>query len=254
MTLEIVPGALVSPDPLIKSYAPYAPAIGVGGYVDRWRTALDLADVAAGTLVTTYPSPLQPSHVLVANAAALPAVTDIDGRRLLDTATRGASSSVEDINRSFGDVALLLAWREVAGAAAHSIFSAAGLRFRRGSTTWSLSKMSGAAGSILSIPIAANGGVGASSRMYAAICVIPADPAANVTLKLIGAGTPAFSVSGVVARGGTASEQRRLRFGKDAGDATDQGPAFAEMVIWPRKVSIAETDAIAAYAVASYGL
>ncbi|EHU9703286.1 hypothetical protein KZ547_003913 [Escherichia coli] len=40
MTLEIVPGSLTSPDPSIKNYAPYAPAIGVTGYTDagarRW--------------------------------------------------------------------------------------------------------------------------------------------------------------------------------------------------------------------------
>ncbi len=53
MTLEIVPGTLTSPDPSIKNYAPYAPAIGVTGYTDRWRPALDFAASVAGDAVST---------------------------------------------------------------------------------------------------------------------------------------------------------------------------------------------------------
>ncbi|WP_423173853.1 hypothetical protein [Stenotrophomonas maltophilia] len=254
MTLEIVPGVLVNPDPLVKSYAPYAPAIGVAGYIDRWRTALDMADRSAGSQVATYGSPLEPANVLVGDSLALPIVADIDGRRLVDCATRGPTSGLEDINRKFSGVTALIVWREIAGAAAHSIATVGGLRFRRSSTTWNVSKMSGAAGTTLSIPIAASGGVAATSRMYAAIVSIPDDGAADVVLRLIGAGTAPFTARGPVSRGGTAAEQRRLRFGKDTGDADNQGPAFAEMVIWPRVVSAAELDTISEYAVGGYSL
>ena len=88
MTLEIVPGSLTSPDPSIKNYAPYAPAIGVTGYTDRWRPALDFAVSAVGDAVTTYPSPLMPDNILVGDTTNQPVIVDQSGVRMVDCATR----------------------------------------------------------------------------------------------------------------------------------------------------------------------
>ena len=255
MTLEIVPGSLTSPDPSIKNYAPYAPAIGVTGYTDRWRPALDFADGAAGDVVVTYPSPLVPDNVLAGDTTNKPVIVDQSGIRMVDCATPGALAALTDINRKFGDVSLLAVWYEVHGSASHSILTIGGLRFSRASASWGLSKMSGAAGSTLSISNdPAAGGVAISARRYAAILTIPTDGAAAVTIQLIGAGTAAVTKSGVVKRGGSAEEQRRLRFGKDSGGSSNTGPQFAEMVIWERLLTTEEISAAAHYASGKYSL
>ncbi|QQQ24968.1 hypothetical protein [Klebsiella grimontii] len=255
MTLEIVPGTLTSPDPSIKNYAPYAPSIGVTGYTDRWRPALDFAASAAGDAVSTYPSPLMPDNILAGDTTNQPVIVDQSGVRMVDCATPGALAALTDINRKFGDVSLLAVWYEVHGSASHSILTIGGLRFSRASASWGLSKMSGAAGSTLSIsnnPTA--GGVAISARRYAAILTIPADGAASVTMQLIGAGTAAITKSGVVTRGGSMDEQRRLRFGKDSGGSENTGPQFAEMVIWERLLTTEEIAAVTAYATNKYAL
>ena len=253
MTLEIVPGSLTSPDPSIKNYAPYAPAIGVTGYTDRWRPALDFAASAAGDAVSTYPSPLMPDNILAGDTTNHPVIVDQSGVRMVDCATPGALAALTDINRKFGDVSLLAVWYEVHGSASHSILTIGGLRFSRASASWGLSKMSGAAGSTLSISNdPAAGGVAISARRYAAILTIPADSAAAVTLRLIGAGSSAVSVSGIITRGGSADEQRRLRFGKDSGGASNTGPQFAEMVIWERLLTAQEITALSNYATNTY--
>ncbi len=255
MTLEIVPGSLTSPDPSIKNYAPYAPAIGVTGYTDRWRPALDFADGAAGDVVVTYPSPLVPDNVLAGDTTNKPVIVDQSGIRMVDCATPGALAALTDINRKFGDVSLLAVWYEVHGSASHSILTIGGLRFSRASASWGLSKMSGAAGSTLSISNdPAAGGVAISARRYAAILTIPTDGAAAVTMQLIGAGTAAVTKSGVVTRGGSMDEQRRLRFGKDSGGSANTGPQFAEMVIWERLLTMEEISAAAHYASDKYSL
>ena len=255
MTLEIVPGSLTSPDPSIKNYAPYAPAIGVTGYTDRWRPALDFAVSAVGDAVTTYPSPLMPDNILVGDTTNHPVIVEQSGIRMVDSATPGALAALTDINRKFGDVSLLAVWYEVHGSASHSILTIGGLRFSRASASWGLSIMSGAAGSTLSIsndPTA--GGVAISARRYAAILTIPTDGAASVTMQLIGAGTAAITKSGVVTRGGSMDEQRRLRFGKDSGGSENTGPQFAEMVIWERLLTTEEIAAVTAYATNKYAL
>ena len=255
MTLEIVPGSLTSPDPSIKNYAPYAPAIGVTGYTDRWRPALDFAVSAVGDAVTTYPSPLMPDNILVGDTTNHPVIVEQAGIRMVDCATPGALAALTDINRKFGDVSLLAVWYEVHGSASHSILTIGGLRFSRASASWGLSIMSGAAGSTLSIsndPTA--GGVAISARRYAAILTIPTDGAASVTMQLIGAGTAAITKSGVVTRGGSMDEQRRLRFGKDSGGSENTGPQFAEMVIWERLLTTEEIAAVTAYATNKYAL
>lgn len=90
-------------------------------------------------------------------------------------------------------------WYEVNGSAYHSILTIGGLRFSRASACCGLSKMSGAAGTTLSISNdPAAGGVAISARRYAAVLTIPADSAAAVTLRLIGAGSSAVSVSGII--------------------------------------------------------
>ncbi|HID0972826.1 TPA: hypothetical protein ACXDDU_002477 [Klebsiella pneumoniae] len=255
MTLEVVPGSLTSPDPSIKNYAPYAPAIGVTGYTDRWRPALDFAASAAGDAVTTYPSPLMPDNILAGNTTNHPVIVDQSGIRMVDCATPGALAALTDINRKFGDVSLLAVWYEVHGSASHSILTIGGLRFSRASASWGLSKMSGAAGATLSISNdPAAGGVAISARRYAAILTIPADGAAAVKLRLIGAGTAAVTKSGVVTRGGSMDEQRRLRFGKDSGGSANTGPQFAEMVIWERLLTMEEISAAANYASEMYTL
>jgi hypothetical protein len=66
--------------------------------------------------------------------------------------------------------------------------------------------------------------VAISARRYAAILTIPTDGAVAVTMQLIGAGTAAVTKSGVVTRGGSMDEQRRLRFGKDSGGSANTGP------------------------------
>ncbi|HDS9216350.1 TPA: hypothetical protein QH799_005651 [Klebsiella oxytoca] len=253
MTLEIVPGSLTSPDPSIKNYAPYAPAIGVTGYTDRWRPALDFASSSVGDAVTTYPSPLMPDNILAGDTTNHPVIVDQSGIRLVDCATPGALAALTDINRKFGDVSLLAVWYEVHGSASHSILTIGGLRFSRASASWGLSKMSGAAGATLSISNdPAAGGVAISARRYAAILTIPADGAAAVTLRLIGAGTAAVTKSGVVTRGGSMDEQRRLRFGKDTGGSANTGPQFAEMVIWDRLLTTDEISTVSAYSAGSY--
>lgn len=253
MTLEIVPGILTNPDPSIKNYAPYAPSIGVTGYTDRWRPALDFASAAAGNVVSTYPSPLMPDNVLAGDTTNKPVIVDQSGVRMVDCATPGALAALTDINRKFGDVSLLAVWYEVHGSASHSILTIGGLRFSRASASWGLSKMSGAAGSTLSISNdPAAGGVAISARRYAAILTIPVDGAAAVTLQLIGAGTAAVTTSGVVTRGGSMDEQRRLRFGKDSGGSTNTGPQFAEMVIWERILTEDEIASVSTYAASHY--
>ncbi|MCU7769578.1 MULTISPECIES: hypothetical protein [Klebsiella] len=255
MTLEIVPGSLTSPDPSIKNYAPYAPAIGVTGYTDRWRPALDFAVSAVGDAVTTYPSPLMPDNILVGDTTNHPVIVDQSGVRMVDCATPGALAALTDINRKFGDVSLLAVWYEAHGGASHSILTAGGLRFLRASNGWSITKMSGAAGSTLRISNdPAAGGVAISARRYAAVLTIPADGAAAVTLQLIGAGTAAVKASGVVTRGGSMDEQRRLRFGKDSGGSDNSGPQFAEMVIWERLLTAEEIAIAAGYAASAYSL
>ncbi|QQQ25089.1 hypothetical protein [Klebsiella grimontii] len=255
MTLEVVPGSLTSPDPSIKNYAPYAPAIGVTGYTDRWRPALDFAVSAVGDAVTTYPSPLMPDNILVGDTTNHPVIVEQSGIRMVDCATPGALAALTDINRKFGDVSLLAVWYEVHGSASHSILTIGGLRFSRASASWGLSKMSGAAGSTLSISNdPAAGGVAISARRYAAILTIPTDGAAAVTMQLIGAGTAAVTKSGVVTRGGSMDEQRRLRFGKDSGGSANTGPQFAEMVIWERLLTMEEISAAAHYASDKYSL
>ena len=255
MTLEIVPGTLTSPDPSIKNYAPYAPAIGVTGYTDRWRPALDFAASVAGDAVSTYPSPLMPDNILAGDTTNQPVIVDQSGIRMVDCATPGALAALTDINRKFGDVSLLAVWYEVHGSASHSILTIGGLRFSRASASWGLSKMSGAAGSTLSISNnPAAGGVAISARRYAAILTIPADGAAAVTMQLIGAGTAAVTKSGVVTRGGSMDEQRRLRFGKDSGGSADTGPQFAEMVIWERILTAGEIASVTSYAISTYTL
>ena len=255
MTLEIVPGSLTSPDPSIKNYAPYAPAIGVTGYTDRWRPALDFAVSAVGDAVTTYHSPLMPDNILVGDTTNHPVIVEQSGIRMVDCATPGALAALTDINRKFGDISLLAVWYEVHGSASHSILTIGGLRFSRASASWGLSKMSGAAGSTLSISNdPAAGGVAISARRYAAILTIPTDGAAAVTMQLIGAGTAAVTKSGVVTRGGSMDEQRRLRFGKDSGGSANTGPQFAEMVIWERLLTMEEISAAAHYASDKYSL
>ncbi|WP_421650274.1 hypothetical protein [Klebsiella pneumoniae] len=255
MTLEIVPGTLTSPDPSIKNYAPYAPAIGVTGYTDRWRPALDFAASVAGDAVSTYPSPLMPDNILAGDTTNQPVIVDQSGIRMVDCATPGALAALTDINRKFGDVSLLAVWYEVHGSASHSILTIGGLRFSRAGASWGLSKMSGAAGSTLSISNdPAAGGVAISARRYAAILTIPADGAAAVTMQLIGAGTAAVTKSGVVRRGGSMNEQRRLRFGKDSGGSPNTGPQFAEMVIWERLLTTDEINSVANYASDKYSL
>ncbi|MDU1423531.1 hypothetical protein AAFL38_12080 [Klebsiella grimontii] len=255
MTLEIVPGSLTSPDPSIKNYAPYAPAIGVTGYTDRWRPALDFAVSAVGDAVTTYPSPLMPDNILVGDTTNHPVIVEQSGIRMVDCATPGALAALTDINRKFGDVSLLAVWYEVHGSESHSILTIGGLRFSRAGASWGLSKMSGAAGATLSISNdPAVGGVAISARRYAAILTIPADGTAAVTLQLIGAGTAAVTKSGVVTRGGSMDEQRRLRFGKDSGGSANTGPQFAEMVIWERILTTDEIVDVATYATSKYTL
>lgn len=255
MTLEIVPGTLTSPDPSIKNYAPYAPAIGVTGYTDRWRPALDFSARAVGDAVTTYPSPLMPDNILAGDTTNHPVIVDQSGIRMVDCATPGALAALTDINRKFGDVSLLAVWYEVHGSASHSILTIGGLRFSRAGASWGLSKMSGAAGATLSISNdPAAGGVAISARRYAAVLTIPADSAAAVTLRLIGAGSSAVSVSGIITRGGSADEQRRLRFGKDPGGSSNTGPQFAEMVIWERILTAEEIASVTSYAISTYTL
>ena len=255
MTLEIVPGSLANPDPSIKNYSPYAPAIGVGGYIDRWRPVLDLSSGASGDVVSAYPSPLNPDNVLTGDTTNKPVLADQNGLRVVDCATPGALASLTDINRKFGDVSLLAVWYEEHGSASHSILTIGGMRLSRASASWGLSKMSGAAGSTLSISNdPANGGVAISARRYAAILTIPVDGAANVTFQLVGAGTAAATKSGIVTRGGSNDEQRRLRFGKDSGGSANTGPKFAEMVIWDRLLTADEIAAVASYAVNTYTL
>ena len=255
MTLEVVPGSLTSPDPSIKNYAPYAPAIGVTGYTDRWRPALDFSANITGDAVIAYPSPLVPDNVLSGNTTNQPVIVDQSGVRMVDCATTGALAALTDINRKFGDVSLLAVWYEVHGSASHSILTIGGLRFSRASASWGLSKMSGAAGTTLSISNdPAAGGVAISARRYAAILTIPVDSAAAVTLRLIGAGSSAVSVSGIITRGGSADEQRRLRFGKDSGGSSNTGPQFAEMVIWERLLTAQEITTVSTYAANIYTL
>ncbi|WP_185964059.1 hypothetical protein, partial [Klebsiella pneumoniae] len=86
------------------------------------------------------------------------------------------------------------------------------------------------------------------------ILTIPADGAAAVTMQLIGAGTAAVTKSGVVKRGGSMDEQRRLRFGKDSGGSSNTGPQFAEMVIWERLLTTDEINSVANYASDKYSL
>ncbi|HBT4720138.1 TPA: hypothetical protein MB317_002080 [Klebsiella quasipneumoniae subsp. similipneumoniae] len=93
-----------------------------------------------------------------------------------------------------------------------------------------------------------------SARRYAAVLTIPADGAAAVTLQLIGAGTAAVTKSGVVTRGGSMDEQRRLRFGKDPGGSSNTGPQFAEMVIWERILTAEEIASVTSYAISTYTL
>lgn len=115
--------------------------------------------------------------------------------------------------------------------------------------------MSGAAGTTLRISNdPAAGGVAISARQYAAILTIHADSAAAVTLRLIGAGSSAVSVSGTITRGGSADEQRRLRFGKDPGGSSNTGPQFAEMVIWERILTADETALVTSYAIITCSL
>lgn len=255
MTLEIVPGSLTSPDPSIKNYAPYAPAIGVTGYTDRWRPALDFATSAVGDAVSTYPNPLMPDNILVGDTTNRPMIVDQSGVRMVDCAITGTQAALTDINRKFGDVSLLAVWYEVHGSASHSILTIGGLRFSRASASWGLSKMSGAAGTTLSVSNdPAAGGVAISARRYAAVLTIPADSAAAVTLRLIGAGSSAVSVSGIITRGGSADEQRRLRFGKDPGGSSNTGPQFAEMVIWERILTAEEIASVTSYAISTYTL
>ncbi|WP_269707199.1 hypothetical protein [Klebsiella pneumoniae] len=223
------------------------------GYTDRWRPALDFAASVAGDAVSTYPSPLMPDNILAGDTTNQPVIVDQSGIRMVDCATPGALAALTDINRKFGDVSLLAVWYEVHGSASHSILTIGGLRFSRASASWGLSKMSGAAGSTLSISNdPAAGGVAISARRYAAILTIPADGAAAVTLRLIGAGSSAVSVSGIITRGGSADEQRRLRFGKDSGGASNTGPQFAEMVIWDRLLTAQEITALSNYATNTY--
>ncbi|WP_194434745.1 hypothetical protein [Klebsiella pneumoniae] len=255
MTLEIVPGSLTSPDPSIKNYAPYAPTIGVTGYTDRWRPALDFATSAVGDAVSTYPNPLMPDNILVGDTTNRPMIVDQSGVRMVDCAITGTQAALTDINRKFGDVSLLAVWYEVHGSASHSILTIGGLRFSRASASWGLSKMSGAAGTTLSVSNdPAAGGVAISARRYAAVLTIPADSAAAVTLRLIGAGSSAVSVSGIITRGGSADEQRRLRFGKDPGGSSNTGPQFAEMVIWERILTAEEIASVTSYAISTYTL
>ncbi|WP_269698628.1 hypothetical protein [Klebsiella pneumoniae] len=223
------------------------------GYTDRWRPALDFAASVAGDAVSTYPSPLMPDNILAGDTTNQPVIVDQSGIRMVDCATPGALAALTDINRKFGDVSVLAVWYEVHGSASHSILTIGGLRFSRASVSWGLSKMSGAAGSTLSISNdPAAGGVAISARRYAAILTIPADGAAAVTLRLIGAGSSAVSVSGIITRGGSADEQRRLRFGKDSGGASNTGPQFAEMVIWDRLLTAQEITALSNYATNTY--
>ena len=174
---------------------------------------------------------------------------------MVDCAITGAQAALTDINRKFGDVSLLAVWYEVHGSASHSILTIGGLRFSRASASWGLSKMSGAAGTTLSVSNdPAAGGVAISARRYAAVLTIPADSAAAVTLRLIGAGSSAVSVSGIITRGGSADEQRRLRFGKDPGGSSNTGPQFAEMVIWERILTAEEIASVTSYAISTYTL
>ncbi|WP_270480459.1 hypothetical protein, partial [Klebsiella pneumoniae] len=180
-------------------------------------------------------------NILVGDTTNRPMIVDQSGVRMVDCAMAGAQAALTDINRKFGNVSLLAVWYEVHGSASHSILTIGGLRFSRASASWGLSKMSGAA-------------VAISARRYAAVLTIPADGAAAVTLQLIGAGTAAVTKSGVVTRGGSMDEQRRLRFGKDPGGSSNTGPQFAEMVIWERILTADEIALVTSYAIRTYTL
>ncbi|HFN0855398.1 TPA: hypothetical protein ACHBWH_004365 [Klebsiella variicola subsp. variicola] len=257
MTLEIVPGTLQNPDPMVKSFAPYSPAIGVTGYTDRWRPALDFADASTGYQVLSYPSPLDPVNVLVSDTVAPPEIIDERGVRLLNCATLGDTSALTDSNRKFNtDAAFLVVWKETAGGSMpHGILTAAGLRFGRASAGWSMSKLSGTPGATLTIShdIAA-GGVTIGAKMYAAIVLIPADGTQDVSLTLIGAGQSPVTKKAVVARGGSLEENRRFRIGKDSGNNADNGPLYAELVVWDRLLTVDEITVIASYAASTYNL
>lgn len=257
MTLEIIPGSLTNPDPSIKSYAPYAPAIGVTGYIDRWRPALDFAAAAVGDTVLSYPSPLNPSNVLVGDTVAPPKIIDDNGLRMINCATLGATSALTDANRKFNtDATFLIVWKETAGGSVpHGILTAAGLRFGRASAGWSMSKLSGTPGATLTIShdIAA-GGVTIGAKRYAAIISIPADGTQEVSLTLIGAGQAPVTKKSVVSRGGSLEENRRLRIGKDAGNNADNGPLYAELVVWDRLLTTEEVASIVDYAKNKYVL
>lgn len=257
MTLEIVPGSLTSPDPLIRSFAPFAPAIGVTGYLDRWRPALDLASAAVGSAVMSYPSPLNPVNVLLGDTVATPVIIDVNGLRMVNCATLGATSALTDANRKFNtDASFLIVWEEsAAGSVPHGILTAAGLRFARGSASWSISKLSGSAGTTLTISNdSAAGGVTISAKRYAAIISIPADGTQEVSLTLIGAGQTEVTKTSIVSRGGSLEENRRLRLGKDAGNNAGNGPMYAELVIWDRMLSSDELATAISYAKTQYAL
>lgn len=257
MTLEIVPGSLTNPDPSIKSYAPYAPAIGVTGYIDRWRPALDFASAAVGDTVLSYPSPLNPTNVLVGNTVAPPEIIDDSGLRMINCATLGATSALTDPNRKFNtDATFLIVWKETAGGSVpHGILTAAGLRFGRSSAGWGIIKLSGSAGATLSISNdSAAGGVTIGAKMYAAVVSIPADGTQEVSLTLIGAGQAPVTKKSVVSRGGSLEENRRLRIGKDSGNNADNGPLYAELVVWDRLLTASEVNTTVGYATEEYGL
>ncbi|MCW9461919.1 hypothetical protein ORL86_21180 [Klebsiella michiganensis] len=257
MTLEIVPGSLTSPDPSIKNYAPYAPAIGVTGYIDRWRPALDFAAAAVGDTVLSYPSPLSPANVLVGDTVAPPEIIDDSGLRMINCATLGATSALTDTNRKFNtDATFLIVWKETAGGAVpHGILTAAGLRFGRASASWSISKLSGTAGTTLTISNdVAAGGVTIGAKMYAAVVSIPADGTQEVSLTLIGAGQSPVTKKSVVARGGSLEENRRFRMGKDAGNNAVNGPLYAELVVWDRLLTSDEITIATSYVTENYNL
>lgn len=94
-TPEIVPGVPVNPGPLVKSYAPYAPAMGVAGHIDPWRSAFDMSGRTPGSQVATYGSPLEPANVLKSDSLALPIDADIDGR-----CPMGCASPAQELRRS----------------------------------------------------------------------------------------------------------------------------------------------------------
>lgn len=257
MTLEIVPGSLTNPDPSIKNYAPYAPAIGVTGYIDRWRPALDFAAAAVGDTVLSYPSPLNPTNVLVGDTVAPPVVIDDSGIRMINCATLGATSALTDTNRKFNsDATFLVVWKEsAAGSVSHGILMGTGLQFRRGSASWSVSKLSGVAGSTLTIGNDASaGGVAIAAKRYAAIIRIPYDGTSEVSVTMIGAGQSSVTVNAVVSRGGTAAEQRTLSIGKKSGDNASNGPLYAELVVWDRALTDDEVSVVSAYVTEQYSL